>query len=280
MPEFLTDALFDTLKALPFLFGAFLLMEYIEHRGADRLTHALARPGAFGPIAGAAAGCIPQCGLAAAAANLFAAGVISPGTLLAVFITASDEAVPMLFAAPEAFPVLLKLILIKLAAGMLFGILVDLLIFRALKEKPAGKSIHEFCEDAGKHHSILEAALKHTVKIAAFLLAVNVLLGFVIGLIGEENLARLLLTGGFQPFLTALVGFIPNCAASVLLTRLYLQGLLSFGALTAGLCTSAGVGLAVLFQAGRQRAKENLKLMGCLYLSAVLTGLAAGFLTV
>ena len=119
MPEFLTDALFDTLKALPFLFGAFMLMEYLEHRGPDRLAHALARPGVLGPMAGAAAGCIPQCGLAAAAANLFAAGIISPGTLLAVFITASDEAVPMLLTAPEAYPVLLKLIVIKLAAGIL-----------------------------------------------------------------------------------------------------------------------------------------------------------------
>ncbi len=276
MPDFLIDAVFDTLKALPFLFGAFLLMEYLEHHGSAPLTLGIARLGPMGPLGGAVVGCIPQCGLAAAAANLFAARLISPGTLLAVFLAASDEAAPMLLAAPEAYPILLRLILIKLAAAIVFGFLVDLLIFR--RHAPAvpeeGEKL-ELCGDCGcGEHSILRAALVHTGKLAAFLLGINLLLGGSIAWIGAEQLSRLLIAGSaLQPFAAALVGFIPNCGASVLLTRLYLQGMLSFGALTAGLCASAGVGLAVLFRANRSRPGENLLLLLLLYAASVLTGI-------
>ncbi len=278
MLDVLLDAVLDALKALPFLFGAYLLIEFLEHRASERLTSALLRLGPLGPLGGAVLGCVPQCGFSVAAANFYAGRLISPGTLLAVFLATSDEALPILLSHPQALPDLGKLLLVKLAAGVAFGLLADLVLKRFLKVRPEAP-FHDLCHDCGcEQESVWKAASRHTIRIFLFLVLINLALGYAIHFVGEEAISRFLLSGSaLQPLLAALIGFIPNCASSVILTELYLSGSLSFGAAVAGLCTGAGLGLAVLFKTNR-RLKENLCLAGALYTAAVVTGTACNLI--
>ena len=273
MLELLLDAVIDTAKTLPFLFGAYLLIEFLEHRASEKLTGALQRLGPFGPVGGAVLGLVPQCGFSVAAANFYAGRLITPGTLVAVFLATSDEALPILVSQPGALPDLLG---VKLVAGAVFGILTDLL-WKRLPHRAPERPFEELCKDCDcEHHGIFRSALTHTVRIALFLLLINLVLGGAIHVVGEERISQVLLSGSvLQPFVAALLGFIPNCASSVILTELYLAGSLSFGAAVAGLCTGAGVGLAVLFKYNRHW-KENLLLAAILYVSAVATGLVCG----
>jgi len=272
MLEVVLDAVLDTLKALPFLFGAYLLMELLEHRHSGKQPAVLQK---LGPLGGAVLGCVPQCGFSVAAANLYAARFITPGTLLAVFLATSDEAILIMLSQPQALGEVGRLLGVKLVAAVIFGFLVDF-VLRVFEHGGSTPNPHHLCEDAHcgcDGHGIVKPALKHTLQISLFLLAVNLLLGVVLALIGEEALSRLLLSGSaFQPLLTGLIGFIPNCAASVLLTELYLSGALSFGSAVAGLCTGAGLGLAVLFRVNKPQW-QNFALMGALYVGAVATGL-------
>ena len=270
MKEILLDALLDALKTLPFLFGAYLFIEFLEHRASHKLTHALSKMGPLGPVGGAVLGCVPQCGFSVAAANFYAGRLISPGTLLAVFLATSDEALPILLSRPGSMGSLGRLLAVKLVAAGCFGLLTDFLLNR---RDPEGAGLHDLCQNCGcKEKGLLRPALIHTGKICLFLFLVNLALNSAISLVGEENISRLLLTGSvFQPLLAALIGFIPNCAASIILTELYLGGSLSFGAAVAGLCTGAGLGLAVLFRVN-QNTKENFVLAGLLYVAAVVTG--------
>lgn len=268
-------ALEDSLGMLPFLFGAYLLMEWLEHRSGERMEAALAKARRLGPVTGALLGCIPQCGFSVAAANLYAGRVITPGTLVAVFLSTSDEAVPMLLGAPEKAGMLFPLLGIKVVLGLGAGLLVDLCWRRlAPRESSAQEGIHSLCDHCHcEEGSILAAALRHTAGIFLFICLVNLVLGGAVEFLGEERLASLLLSGSFlQPLAAALLGLIPNCAASVLLTRLYLEGALGFGSLIAGLASSAGVGLLVLFRANR-RPKENLAITGAVWGFGALAGL-------
>lgn len=272
MLDILLDAVIDSLKTLPFLFGAYLLIEFLEHRASGRMVDMLSRLGPLGPLGGAALGCVPQCGFSVAAANFYAGRLITPGTLLAVFLSTSDEALPILLSRPDSAKMLLPLLGVKLAAGTIAGILTDIVYTKFLKQRQAAP-FHELCEDCGcEEKGVFRSALGHTVKIFLFLLLVNLLLNAAMELAGEATISRLLLSGSvFQPLLAALIGFIPNCAASVILTQLYLEGSLSFGAAVAGLCTGAGLGLLVLFRVNRNW-KENLCIAGVLYVAAAVTG--------
>lgn len=272
MLDILLDSVIDTLKSLPFLLGAYLLIECMEHRASGKLTQALGKLGPLGPVGGALLGCVPQCGFSVAAANFYAGRLITPGTLIAVFLATSDEALPLLLSRPGAAGSLWPLLGVKLCAGAAAGIAVDLVYSRFLKQK-LREPFQELCEDCGcEEKGVFRSALEHTLKIFLFLLAVNVALGCALELVGEENISRLLLSGSvLQPLLSGLLGFIPNCAASVILTELYLGGSLSFGAAVAGLCTGAGLGLLVLFRVNKNW-RENLCIAGVLYVSAVVTG--------
>lgn len=276
------DALLDSLRIAPFLFGAYLLMEWLEHRSGEGMEAALAKARRLGPVTGALLGCVPQCGFSVAAANLYAGRVITAGTLLAVFLSTSDEAVPILLTAPEGTKVLLPLLGLKVLIGMGAGWVLDRVMLAFHKEQPsAGEGIHDLCRHCGcEEGAILPAALRHTGSSFLFLLVVNLALGWGVAMLGEERLAALLLADSlFQPAAAACLGLIPNCAASVLLTRLYLAGAVSFGALTAGLCAAAGVGLVVLFRVS-PRPKENLGLLGLLWAVSTLAGMvlqAIGF---
>ena len=216
MLDVFLDALIDSLKTLPFLFAAYFLIEYLEHRASSKMERGLQKLGKFGPIGGALLGVVPQCGFSVAAANFYAGRIITVGTLLAVFLSTSDEALPILFSHPEQMQYILPMLLIKVASGIVFGFLADLILqrfFHPKKEKP----FEELCADCDcDHHSLLHSALHHTISIFLFILVVNLVLGYAIYFIGEDRISGLLLNGSvFQPFLTALIGLIPNCAASV-----------------------------------------------------------------
>lgn len=275
MLDVLLEALLDSLKMLPFLFGAYLLMEWVEHRAGDRLTHALSRPGALGEVSGvlggALLGCVPQCGFSVAAANLYAARLISPAALVAVFLSTSDEAVPVLLAHPGSFSMLWRLLAVKVILAVLGGLLT-LFLFRlmprAQNAPPAELCAHCGCE----RHGIVRGALHHTAEIFLLLLGVNLALGAVLFFTGEDALAAVMLQGSAaQPFVTALVGLIPNCAASVVLTELFVQGSITFGGAVAGLCTGAGLGLVVLFRTNRPM-KQNFAITAGLYVFSALAG--------
>lgn len=273
MLDILLDAVIDTLKSLPFLLGAYLLIEFLEHRASGKLTQALGKLGPLGPAGGALLGCVPQCGFSVAAANLYAGRLISPGTLIAVFLATSDEALPILLSRSGAGGEVLKLLGVKLAAATLAGILADVAVARLIKPQRR-EPFHDLCQDCGcEEKGVFASALSHTLRVFLFLLVINLVLGLGMAWAGEEQISRLLLAGSvFQPLLAGLIGFIPNCAASVLLTELYLSGSLSFGSAVAGLCTGAGLGLAVLFRVNRNQ-KENLCIAGALYAAAVTAGL-------
>ena len=273
----LEDALMDTLKMLPFLFGAYLLMEYLEHHSSGQMERLLAASNKSGPVTGALLGCVPQCGFSVAAANLYCGRVITPGTLLAVFFSTSDEAVPLLLASPGGVPVLLRLMAWKVALGAALGLGVDAFL-RSRGRLPGARdpqAMEELCEDCHcEERGVLRSALHHTAEIFVFLFLTTLVLGGVLELIGEDRLSLVLMEGSIlQPALAGIIGLIPNCGASVLLTQLLLDGTLSFGAALAGLSTNAGVGLLVLLRVGRRHQGRNLQLMGVLYSAAVVCGM-------
>lgn len=272
--DILFDTVLDVLKMLPFLFAAFCVIELLEHHAGEKLNRFFARSGKAGPAVGAMLGCVPQCGFSVLSANLYAGGVITLGTLVAVFLSTSDEAILLLAATPSAAPDILKLLLSKVIIGVAAGYLVDLCTRN--KANDSTLQLKELCdhEHCGchEHGGVLRPALNHTAKVMGFVFIVTLVLNFTVAWLGHERLEAVLLNDSiFQPFLAALFGFIPNCAASVLLTQLYLEGALQFGAVVSGLCTGAGAGLLVLWRENRN-VKDNLKIIGILYVAAVVPG--------
>ncbi|MDO5602672.1 MAG: putative manganese transporter [Oscillospiraceae bacterium] len=280
--EIIADAAIDCVKMLPFLFLAYLLIEYIEQRHSQKLNGMLSAQSRWGFGVGALLGIVPQCGFSAMAANLYSSRVITLGTLLAVFLSTSDEAIPILLANPDSFSLLLKLLLVKVIAAACAGFLADTVLRRLLTKGNTGGFTGDMedcdCHEHEEGEKILPAALRHTLHIFILLFFVTLALGAVVHVIGEETLAGWLAAlGPLQIFAAGLVGLIPNCAASVLLTGLLVSGGLSFPAAAAGLCTGAGVGLIVLFRANHNW-KENLKITGVLYLFGCAAGLLCALL--
>lgn len=284
--DILTDTALDGLKMLPFLFGAYLLLEWIEHRASSKLRHRLSHSGRYSVPLGAAIGLIPQCGFSVAASNLFAGRLITTGTLLAVFLTTSDEAVPVMLVSPNGAGKILPLLGLKLLFAVIGGYLADCLFFRRAHEKQCEtthchhddereEATHELCAHCGCQGGILKSTLHHTAETFLFLLIVLLLINTATTLLGEERLASILLAGTFwSPIVTALIGLIPNCAPSVLISELYLNGTLTIGATVAGLSAGAGLGLAMLFKINPNQ-KQNFRILAFLYVFSV----AAGILT-
>lgn len=276
LKDILIDTSMDCIKMLPFLFAAFLILEALEHYSGDYTNKMLSKVGAAGPLVGALFGCIPQCGFSVMAANLFAGGVLSAGTLISVFIATSDEAVLILMGNPGRGKEIFFLLAVKVAIAVIAGYIVDLL---PIARRENHKHLEDLCHDCGchEHHGIVRPALNHTVKIIIYLFLFSGALNLLTEIIGIDTLSALLLGNTiFQPLIAALIGFIPNCAASVILTQLYLDHVISFASVTAGLSTGAGVGLIVLFKMNSNK-NENMKIIGILYLTAVIAGLLLSF---
>lgn len=264
--DVILDTLLDVVKLIPFLYLAYLLMEFLEHRAGGATERLLARSGKVGPLIGGAMGLLPQCGFSAAASGLYAGRVLTTGTLLAVYLSTSDEMLPIMIS-HGIFP--WKLLLMKFAVGVTAGFAIDLLTWLIFRNR--SRTVHGSFEDiCEREHCHCEdyfalSALKHTLRIVGFLLLFTFALNLGVALLGEEKLASVL-TGRpvLGTFLASLVGLLPNCAASVVLTELYLDGLLGIGPLLAGLLVNAGVGLLVLFRNNRP-VWDSFRILGILW---------------
>ena len=290
MLEIIEDALLDSIKLLPFLFLTYLVMEYIEDHAGEKTEEAIQKSGRFGPVIGGVLGVVPQCGFSAAAASLYAGRVITLGTLIAIFLSTSDEMLPILIgelakgAASEAVSentitvsVIVKLLCLKAVVGMIAGLLIDLILRRKKHEKEH-LHIHDLCEHDHCHceRGILFSALSHTFQIFAFILVITLALNMIIHYVGEDTITNMILNRPILgELLAGLVGLIPNCAASVALTQLYVEGAMSGGAMMAGLFVSAGVGVLVLCRTNHH-PKENVKIIALLYAIGVVSGMLVG----
>lgn len=275
MFDLFLDSLLDGLKdgawSLPVLFVAYLLMELLERSQKlnEEILHGYSHKA--GPLLGGLLGVVPQCGISGAAATLFSTGSVTVGTMLAVFFATSDEMLPIMLSSVADGDIRLSSILLivlgKAALGVALGYLADLLLTKYIRSQ---KNIHGFCEREHcacdeEEGSVFVSALKHTLKIAVMLIAVNVILNFVLGMIGVERLSGSVLNRPFiGEILLALVGLISNCSVSVVITESYLSGLIGLGGLFAGLLSNAGIGLLVLFRTNKN-LKENLVITSTLY---------------
>ena len=278
MWQVIQETLIDTIKLVPFLFLTYLAMEYLEHRTGEKAQRLIKKAGRLGPVLGGALGIVPQCGFSTAASNLYAGRVISLGTLIAIYLSTSDEMLPILISEQAPIELILRLLFFKAAIGLAAGMMIDILLFR--KDVGEHQHIHDICEHGHCHceKGVFRSALSHTARISLFILLVTFVLNLVMFYVGEKALAGLMLNRPvLGPALAGLVGLIPNCAGSVVITQLYLQGAMSLGAAMTGLLTGCGVGLLVLFRVNHNR-KENLKVLGLLYGIGVLVGMGIGLI--
>lgn len=281
--EGIEHAIKDGIRLLPFLFITYLVMEYVEHSMEERTKDVIRKSGKWGPLLGALCGAFPQCGFSAAAANLYAGRIITLGTLIAIFLSTSDEMLPILISEQAPVSAILQIIGIKVLIGLIAGFILDFFWGRNIKmranpDKPLANEkmkIAQMCETEKCKctDGIFKSALKHTLHIFVFIFAVTVLLNMAIHMIGEENLGNFILNRPvIGVMLAAIIGLLPNCAASVVITTLYLEGMMSFGAMMSGLLVGAGVGILVLCRVNKDW-KDNLKAIGLLYLCGVAGGL-------
>lgn len=280
MLEIIMDTLLDSIKLLPFLFLTYLVMEYMEHRMGEKAKSAIEKSGLLGPFWGGIIGIFPQCGFSAAASNLYAGRIITLGTLIAIFLSTSDEMLPILISEQTPLSLILKLLGIKVVIGIAAGFLIDLFIRKRHIHTHEHMDIHHVCEH--KHcrceEGIFKSALRHTLQIFFFLVIISFVLNSVIYYAGEDFIANLILNKPMLGhLLSGIIGLIPNCAASVILTQLYLQGLMTLGTMMSGLLAGTGVGLLVLFRVN-DNLKENLKITALLYAIGVAAGLLLDFL--
>lgn len=271
MINVIADSFIDSVKLIPFLFVTYLIMECLEHKAGDKMQAIIRRAGKGGPIIGGILGVFPQCGFSTAASNLYAGRIITVGTLMAVFLSTSDEMLPIMISENVGAQMIIRILAVKVLVAALVGFAVDYIFRKSNKDIKIG----HLCEQHHCHceNGIWKSALRHTAEIFLYILLVSLVLNWLIALIGEDVLGGVILNRPIIGTLIAgLVGFIPNCAASVIITQLYLRGVLGAGAMIAGLLTGTGVGFLVLIRVNDNR-RENLTLAGLLYLTGVLAGI-------
>lgn len=284
MVDIIIDTLLDFAKLLPFLFITYLVMEWIEHNSHEGSQNLIKKSGKLGPVFGSILGAVPQCGFSAAGSTLYAGRVISMGTLLSIYMSTSDEMLPVMIAESAPVSEIAKILAVKVVCGLIGGFIIDLIIFPTRKME-INVDIDELCTDEScgckeGSHSVLIPAIRHTVKTGIFILIVSFVLNVTIGYAGEDVLGKLFSNIPFvENMVAAVIGLIPNCAASVALTTLYVGGMISFSALISGLLAGAGVGLLVLFRVNNHQ-KENLRILGLLYGFSVVFGFIISFISI
>lgn len=275
MLDALLDAVIDSLKLLPFLFITYLLMELLENKAGEKTIKIIKKSGKFGPILGGILGIVPQCGFSAAAASLYAGRVITMGSLIAIFLSTSDEMLPILISEAAPIGTIITILLIKLLIGITVGILIDFVLRKRAKYKEEEIHIHEICQDEHCHceeEGILKSSIKHTLHIFIYIFVITVIINILIFWIGEENIAHL--TSNIPVLgnlIASIIGLIPNCASSVILTQLYLQNILTLGCLISGLLVNSGIGMLVLFKVNKNK-KENIAILTTLFIIGAISG--------
>lgn len=273
--EILQDTAIDTIKLIPFLFITYLIMEYIEHKTSNKLRDTIKKSGKFGPLLGAVVGIFPQCGFSVSATNLYAGRVITIGTLIAVYITTSDEMLPILLTEAVPITTILTILEIKLVLGIIAGFIVDIIFNFVKKEHQEHDDIEELCEHEHCHceEGIISSATKHTLNITIFIFVITLILNGIITYIGEDTIAHFISKNIILgPIIAGLIGLVPNCASSVILTELFISNVISMPVLISGVAVNAGVGLLVLFKTNKN-IKENVSIIGILYAIGVITGI-------
>ncbi len=313
--EFVWDAIKDSLILLPFLFIAYVIIEVIEYFSASKIEHSKLLAGKYSTLFGASFGLIPQCGFSVVATDLYASKKLKIGTLIAVYIATSDEAIPLLLTSPNKILSLLPLLLIKFVLALAVGYIVDaifsgfnkkrLATSESAKELPLNADTHQITEeqvsDEEEHHDheehhhkgccgheieedgqkpskkalakrFLLHPLVHTLKIFAFILVINLAFGGLVELITEERLVSFLTSSkAFAPLIACVVGLIPNCASSVIITKLFTLGGIGFGACMAGLIVNAGIAFVVLFKENKN-LKQNFAILGTMFTLGIAVG--------
>lgn len=283
MIEIIKETLIDAIKLLPFLFITYLIMEYIEHRMGNRTKNVIKKSGKWGPVFGGILGIFPQCGFSVSATNLYAGRVITLGTLIAVYLSTSDEMLPIFLSEAVSPLIILKILSIKLIIGVISGIIIDLIISLISKNKgkkennaELNNEIGHICEEEHCHcneNGIIKSAILHTLNILIFIIIVTFVINLLVYFIGEDTIASWILNKPLiGPMIASLIGLIPNCAASVIITNMYLENVITLGSMMSGLLTGAGVGLAVLFKTNN-RVKENIVIIALMYLIGVISGI-------
>lgn len=273
MKEVLLDTLLDAIKIIPFLFVTFLLMEYIEHGFTKKGKEKIKKAGNLGPFFGGLLGAVPQCGFSVMATNLYATRIVTLGTLISIYLSTSDEMLPILISQKCSFSIIIKILLIKVLIGMLAGFIIDFIIRK--KSKTSNYEIKKFCDEehCDCEHGIVKSSIKHTFNILIFIIVITLLLNLGFYYFGNDSIEKLFLKDSFfSPFISSLIGLIPNCGASVILTELYLNNVISFASVIAGLLTGSGVALLVLFKINKN-VKENVKILLTLYFIGALSGI-------
>ncbi|MDD3412819.1 MAG: putative manganese transporter [Lachnospiraceae bacterium] len=269
-----SDTLVDNLRLLPFLFLTYLVMELLEHKAGHKSMSLIQKSGKFGPLIGGILGAFPQCGFSASASSLYAGRIITIGTLLSVYLSTSDEMFPIMISASVAPAIIIKILILKVLIGIITGFIIEFVYVKILKKQEKAMDIHTVCkhEKCSCEEGVLISASKHTLKIFVFLFLISFLLNMGISYIGENNISAIFTNLPFVGvFVAGIVGLVPNCAASIVITELYLQGMISTGALIAGLLVSAGVGILILFRLNRN-IRQNLSIVLILYASGVIWG--------
>ena len=287
MLEIIEETLIDAVKLLPFLFITYLILEYIEHKMGHKTKSAIKKSGKWGPIIGSILGVFPQCGFSVSATNLYAGRVITLGTLIAVYLSTSDEMLPIFISEAVSPIIILKILGIKLIIGMIAGVIIDLFVHLIIKNKnkkivqqneeySEENEIGHMCEEEHCHcneSGILKSAIHHTLSILVFIVLITFIINIVVHFVGEDTIAGWILNKPvIGPVIASLIGLIPNCAASVIITNMYLENVISLGSMISGLLTGAGVGLAVLFKTNN-RIKENMSIIILLYAIGVISGI-------
>ena len=280
MLEILLETIIDSLKILPFLFLTYILMEYLEHKMSDKTKKIIKNSGKIGPLYGAVLGAFPQCGFSAAASSLYSGRVITIGTLIAIYLSTSDEMLPILISENVNILTILAILGLKVLIGLIIGFAIDF-IFKKGISKNIEEEIEHMCEDEKcncEHDGILKSSIKHTISIIIFIFLASLILNFIIYFVGKENISNLILNKPILgPVISGIVGLIPNCASSVIITQLYLKQLISFGAMISGLLVGAGVGILILFRSNKD-IKENLKIICILLFSGIIPGIIIDFI--
>ena len=273
MFDMLMDGIIDTIKILPYLFVTFLLLEFMEHKFNKRSEKLLQKNKKFGPFIGGLLGALPQCGFSVVASNLFSSRVISMGTLIAIFLSTSDEMLPIMLSEHVDLLLLIKIVGTKVIIGIIVGFMIDF-VYRKSNSNNI-KNISDMCDE--EHCScdkdgIILSSIKHTIKIGLFILIANLLIGLIIELVGEEKISSILLGKNILTyFLASLIGLIPNCCSSVIITELYLSKLITVGTMLSGLLTGSGLGILLLFKTNKN-LKENILILSIIYLTGVIIG--------
>lgn len=273
MLEIIFDTLIDTARLVPFLFLSFLVIELLEHKLSNKTNNILLKSGKLGPLLGSLFGLIPQCGFSVVATNLYITRIISLGTLIAIYLSTSDEMLPILLSEKAPFKEIALILVIKFVVAVIAGYIINIFLKKNKEEHEHYDICHEeHCGCEHEHH-LIQSSMIHTVKTLVYLLLITFIINVIFNYVGSPYLSKIFLKDSlFGPFITGLIGLIPSCGSSIMLTELYLKGAINLSSVISGLLTGSGIALLILFKSNKN-LKENITILSIIYLTGVLTGI-------